>query len=257
MEMNKVNNKESIEKTKQGFEESFRLGSYYNKQTRDDNHLELILKRVQVELGMRILDLGTGSGYLAFPFAESYKQTEVVGLDIVEKTLEENQRKAELDRLTNLHFVNYDGIDFPFEDDSFDIVITRYALHHFPAIYDTFGEISRVLKKNGILFLSDPTPNDDDAERFVDEYMQMKKDGHIKFYTKSEWEEMCNSVDLVYLDDFETSIRFPRKKETSIEFDDIISRHNEVVISGYEVEIIEDEIWITEKVNNLLFRKNK
>ena len=42
-----------------------------------------------------------------------------------------------------------------------------------------------------------------------------------------------------------------------MEFDDIISRHNEVVIRGYEVEIIEDEIWITEKVNNLLFRKSK
>ena len=57
-----MNHKESIEKTKQGFEESFRLGSYYNKQTRDENHLELILKCIQVEPGMRILDLGTGSG---------------------------------------------------------------------------------------------------------------------------------------------------------------------------------------------------
>ena len=56
-------------------------------------------------------------------------------------------------------------------------------------INDTFREISRVLKKNGIFFLSDPTPNDNDIERFVDEYMQMKKDGHIKFYTKDEWKK--------------------------------------------------------------------
>lgn len=252
-----MNYKESIEQTKQGFEESFRVGEYYNKQTRDDMHLELILSYIQVEPGMKILDLGTGSGYLAFPFAEKYKQVEVVGLDIVEKTLEENQRKVELEGINNLRFVSYDGMDFPFEDNSFDIVISRYALHHFPAIHDTFREISRVLKKNGILFLSDPTPNDDDIERFVDEYMQMKKDGHIKFYTKDEWEKIGNSVDLMYIDDFETSIRFPRKRDTALEFDDIISRHNEAVISGYEVEIIEDEIWISEKVNNLLLRKNK
>lgn len=56
-------------------------------------HLELILRCIQVESGMRILDLGTGSGYLAFPFADKYKQVEVVGLDIVEKILEENQKK--------------------------------------------------------------------------------------------------------------------------------------------------------------------
>ena len=252
-----MNYKASIEQTKQGFEESFRVGAYYNKQTRDDMHLELILGYIQVESGMRILDLGTGSGYLAFPFADKYKQVEVVGLDIVEKTLEENQRKAELTGINNLRFVSYDGMDFPFDDNSFDIVITRYALHHFPAINDTFREISRVLKKNGVFFLSDPTPNDDDVERFVDEYMQMKKDGHIQFYTKDEWKKMGCSVDLMYIDGFQTIIRFPRKKETALEFDDIISRHNEAVIRGYEVEIIEDEIWISEKVNNLIFRNNK
>ena len=252
-----MNNRESIEKTKKGFEESFRVGSYYNKQTKDDMHLEQILRCIQVESGMRILDLGTGSGYLAFPFAEKYKQVDVVGLDIVEKTLEENQRKAELAGIRNLHFVNYEGMDFPFDDNSFDIIITRYALHHFPSIEDTFREISRVLKKDGIFFLSDPTPNDNDSERFVDEYMQMKKDGHIKFYTKNEWKELGKLVDLMYIDDFDTSIRFPRRKDTALEFDDIISRHNEVVIRGYEVEIIEDEIWISEKVNNLMFRNDK
>ena len=252
-----MNYKESIEKTKQGFEESFRLGLYYNKQTQDTKHLEMILKCVQVESGMRILDLGTGSGYLAFPFAEKYKQVEVVGLDIVEKTLEENQRKAKLKGIDNLYFVNYEGMDFPFEDNSFDIVITRYALHYFPAIDDTFREISRVLKKNGIFFLSDPTPNEDDTEHFVDEYMQMKKDGHIKFYTKAEWKEIGKSVELMYVDDFETSICFPRKKDTALELGDIMDRHNATVIKGYGIEFIEDEVWITEKVNNLLFRQNK
>ena len=252
-----MNYKDSIEQTKQGFEESFQVGTYYNKQTRDDMHLELILGCIQVEPGMRILDLGTGSGYLAFSFADKYKQVEVVGLDIVEKTLEKNRRETELEGIKNLRFMCYDGMDFPFEDNAFDIVITRYALHHFPAINDTFREISRVLKKNGALFLSDPTPNDNDVERFVDEYMQMKKDGHIKFYTKDEWRQIGSLVALTYIDGFETVIRFPRKKETALEFDEIVSRHNETAIRGYEVEIIEDEIWISEKVNNLMFRNDK
>lgn len=53
-----------------------------------------------------------------------------------------------------------------------------------PEITDAFHEIHRVLKPNGYFFLSDPVPNENDAGRFVDAYMQMKKDGHIKFYTK-------------------------------------------------------------------------
>lgn len=252
-----MNYKESIEQTKQGFEESFRDGAYYNKQTSDDLHLKMILQYIPVEPGMKILDLGTGSGYLAFPFADKYKQAEIIGLDIVEKTLVDNKRKAEIEGINNLRFVSYDGVAFPFDDNSFDIVISRYALHHFPAISDTFCEISRVLKQNGIFFLSDPTPNEDDIEHFVDKFMQMKKDGHIKFYTKNEWKELGNSVDLLYVDGFETNIRFPRKKGMGFEYEELISKHSEDVIRGYEVEIIEDEIWITEKVNNLFSRKRK
>ena len=248
-----MKHEESIEKTKQGFEASFEADAFYNKQTRDQKHLELIINCLQVEPGMKILDLGTGTGYLAFPFAEEYKQAEIIGLDIVEKALEENRKKAEAKGFHNLHFVSYDGMKFPFENQTFDIVMTRYALHHFPAIEDTFGEIHRVLKENGVFFLSDPAPNEDDTERFVDEYMQMKKDGHIKFYTKQEWLELGKGIGLNYRNGFETEIRFPKKKDTALEFEDIISRHDAAVISGYGVEVVDDEIWITEKVNNLLF----
>ena len=93
------------------------------------------------------------------------------------------------------------------------------------------------MKKGGVFFLSDPAPNDDDTEHFVDEYMQMKKDGHIKFYTQDEWNEIAGVSGLKFLNGVETAIRFPRKKETALEFDDIMKRHDEKVIKGYEVEV--------------------
>ena len=83
----------------------------------------------------------------------------------------------------------------------------------------------------------------------------MKKDGHIQFYSQHEWVKMADESGLEFVDGFETRIRFPRKRETAFGFDDIISRHDEKVIKKYEVEVTDDEIWITEKVNNLLFTK--
>ncbi len=50
-----MDNRESIKKTKAGFEESFRLDEFYNKQTRDEKHLEQILNSVPVEQGMKFL----------------------------------------------------------------------------------------------------------------------------------------------------------------------------------------------------------
>ena len=62
--------KESIIAAKKGFEESFSAGDFYNKQTQDERHLKAILDFLPIQPGMKILDLGTGSGYLSFPVAK-------------------------------------------------------------------------------------------------------------------------------------------------------------------------------------------
>lgn len=112
---------ESIEKTKRCFEESFKSGTYYDKQTQDETHLMLILNAIKVTGSMNILDLGTGTGYLAFPLARKYPDAQVTGLDIVEEALDKNRECAESEGLKKLGFVN------------------------------TFSEISRVLKPGGII----------------------------------------------------------------------------------------------------------
>ncbi|NLG04321.1 MAG: methyltransferase domain-containing protein, partial [Clostridia bacterium] len=169
--------------------------------------------------------------------------------------LQKNRERALQEQLDHLSFVAYGGITFPFEDHCFDLVITRYALHHFPMIEKTFSEIGRVLKPDGHLFLSDPTPNEDDHERFVDAYMQMKKDGHIKFYTKSEWKELADKIHMKLESCFDSEVRFPKKRNTALEFDDLLKKYDHNVIKGYDLSYDEEEIYLTERVNNLLFKR--
>lgn len=246
----------SIQDTKKEFEKSFKDGSFYNKQTQDEKHLNDILKCIDIKPNMKILDLGCGTGYLSFPMARLNPNAEVVALDIVTETLMRNTESAKEQGLSNLSFVNYDGITFPFEAASFDLVVTRYALHHFPQIEKSLQEVARVLKENGSFFISDPRPNDDDITGFVDDYMQMKKDGHIKFYSKTEWVDLCKRNRMILSGGFDSQIRFPKKKNTAIGFEDILKRHDRSIIEGYCISETEDEIWITEQVNNLLFKKN-
>lgn len=247
----------SIIATKNGFEESFASGDFYNKQTQDEQHLNAILDFLPIKPGMKILDLGTGSGYLAFPIAKKYPDVSLVGLDIVEKTLENNRIRAEKEGIMNISFAAYGGINFPFHDNEFDMVVSRYALHHFPKIHNSISEVSRVLKEDGLFFISDPTPNDTDYDRFVDAYMQLKKDGHIKFYTVDEWKNICGQSGLRLIDSFSSSIRFPKKKDTAYGFDELLEKYDKDVIAGYDLEIIENEIYVTEKVNNLLFKRSE
>lgn len=238
---------ESIQVTKQEFEESFSNDSFYNKQTQDVDHLESILSFLPIKSGMKILDLGVGSGFLSFGLAKRFPGVSIIGLDIVEKALEKNRDRALKEGISNVTFTSYDGMEFPFEEGAFDLVITRYALHHFPDIQRSIKEVRRVLKAGGYLFISDPTPNDNDVERFVDAYMQMKKDGHIKFYSKKEWCDICQKEGLVFCKSFDSEITFPKKRETAIGFEQLLKNYNEEIIKGYDVKVIGNEIYITEK----------
>lgn len=245
----------SIMATRQGFENSFSSGDFYDKQTQDEKHLERILEFLPFKADIKILDLGTGSGYLSFSIAKKCPDMTIIGLDIVEKALQVNRMKAEKENIPNISFITYNGIDFPFADNEFDMVISRYALHHFPDIQKSISEVSRVIKPEGFLFISDPTPNVNDTSRFVDEYMQLKKDGHIKFYTKDEWKQICEKYGLQFKESFDSAIRFPRKRDTAYGFDELLKKHDKSIVESYGLEVFENEIYVTEHVNNILFCK--
>ncbi|QHQ60836.1 methyltransferase domain-containing protein [Anaerocolumna sedimenticola] len=242
-----------IQKARAGFDEDFLKKNYMEERTGDVEHLLKILSHLNITSHSRILDLGTGSGFLAFPIAQADPENTVTGLDIAVRTLAQNREKASMMGLTNLNFMDYDGINFPFEDNTFNYVVTRYALHHFPDIEKSFIEISRVLKTGGILFISDPTPNGIDDIRFVDTFMQMKDDGHVKFYLKSEFTELAGKHGFQLIASFDSEIRFPSDRtEKYLQIADSI---DETIIESYDLEVNQGQVFITEQVVNLMFKK--
>lgn len=248
-----MNRNDSIDKTRRSFETSFAEKKYYDVQTYDDEHLQRIMNALDIQEDYKVLDLGTGSGFLAFPLAERFPDSQVTGLDIVPETLDRNTIKARDRDIVNLDFACYHGVDLPFEDNSFDVIVTRYCFHHCPEAAKTFTEIARVLKPGGQFFISDPTPNANDDGRFVDSYMSLKDDGHIKLYTKEEFVQLGEAAGLILEGGFDTGIRFPRKKTEA--YMKLAADTSENIISGYEIQMTETEVYITLKVLNLSFRK--
>lgn len=247
-----------IDTTKKWFDEFFSNRDEYNLQTQDEKHLDAIICALEIcNSECRVLDIGTGTGYLSFEIAKRYKNAKVTGLDIVEETLRINQDKAIEQKIQNLDFISYDGSKFPFTDDSFDVIVTRYALHHFPDIKNSFSEIARVLKKGGKLLISDPIPAENDIVRFVDEYMKLKPDGHVKFYTENELVKYANEVGLTFNNSFQTQITFPRTNDYGEAYIKLLNSYDKNIVNQYKLHESNDGkyIYITIHVLNSIFIK--
>jgi ubiquinone/menaquinone biosynthesis C-methylase UbiE len=104
----------------------------------------------RLHAGMKVLDLGSGTGYPALLGGQTVGATgSVVGMDLAEHMLAAATRKATRLGLTNVSFRTGDVTSLPFESDSFDAVTSRFCLMFLPEIPKAASEIARVLKPGG------------------------------------------------------------------------------------------------------------
>lgn len=102
--------------------------------------------------GMRVLDLGSGTGYPALLAAQTVgPDGSVAGIDLAEQMLEVARRKASSLKLANVTFRAGDATALPFDTNSFDAVTSRFCLMFLPDIPKAAAGIARVLKPGGWL----------------------------------------------------------------------------------------------------------
>ena len=126
------------------------------------------LEVLQPQRTHRILDVGCGAGKQCFLFSNYTKgEAEIIGGDFSEELLDKAraaQSKRAGERLS-FQFLDFNK-KFPFEDDSFDLVTSAFAIYYASDLEFTFGEAHRVLrspqpekgKPGGRLFVTGPLP---------------------------------------------------------------------------------------------------
>ena len=110
----------------------------------------------------------------------------VVCLDATVPMLQIGKQGAQKSHLDNMVFVKGFAEELPFLDNSFDIVLSRLAFHHFTDTDGVFHEMVRVLKPGGKLILIDMEAADEPLRKTEDEIETLRDPSHVKNLSRNE-----------------------------------------------------------------------
>jgi ubiquinone/menaquinone biosynthesis C-methylase UbiE len=118
------------------------------------------LKRAEVagllQVGKKVLDVATGSGYFAIELARHYPHVHITGIDIFTGSIDQaNINVAEMGLEERIHFIRMDACELEFPDNCFDTVVNYlgfediYMTRDFNGVVRAMREVYRVLKPDG------------------------------------------------------------------------------------------------------------
>ena len=173
-------------------------------------------KYAHIKEGDTVVDLGSGAGIDVFLAANLVKENgRVIGIDMTDKMIEKAKHNAKEHGYKNVEFRQGDiEKRIPVGDNSVDVVISNCVINLTSNKVDTFKEIYRILKPNGIgrMVISDLVTDKEISENSInadnwcrcidgaltkDNYIKSMQDAgftHVKVLDEKPYMEM-ESVD--------------------------------------------------------------
>jgi ubiquinone/menaquinone biosynthesis C-methylase UbiE len=146
--------------------------------------LEKIRAATSPTKDMQILDLGCGPGIVAAALAPY--AGEVVAFDITPEMLEKARQRCQEAGLRNVRFELGRAEELPFEVGSFDAVVTRLTLHHFPDPHRAVAEMVRVTRPHGRVVIADIVSSEDAGEAELHNALETLRDpSHVRAFSTS------------------------------------------------------------------------
>jgi len=157
------------------------------------------LQRLAVRLAdfpqAHLLDLGCGAGHASFVAAANVAQ--VTAYDLSSQMLSVVAQAAQDKGLTNVSTRQGYAETLPFDDASFDVVISRYSAHHWHDVGQALREVRRVLKPGGTLIIMDVmSPGHPVRDIWLQTVEALRDTSHVRNYSSGEWLSLTSEAGL-------------------------------------------------------------
>lgn len=132
-----------------------------------------------------ILELGCSEGFTTEAAKRKFKSSVSYGVEL--STQASEKAKSRIDKVYN---VNLEDFDFPFENESIDLIICADVLEHLNDIWKVLNETNRILSSDGFLIASLPNISHITVllkiifNKFKYEESGILDKSHLRFFTK-------------------------------------------------------------------------
>lgn len=162
-----------------------------------------LFERLSCDPHDMLLDVAAGTGHAARALAD--RVGVAIAIDVTPAMLAAGKRSAEKDGLRNVLFQCGDATALPFLDESFDIVITRFALHHIEQPELVLGEMARCLRPGGRLAVADMAADEDvELAGSQDRLERLRDPSHARILSISG---LLAALDRIGLEGFDVEAR--------------------------------------------------
>ncbi len=144
----------------------------------DARSLAWMLEELPLSGEARCLDIATGTGEFARALAPHVGS--VIGLDAADAMLGKGKEFVRKAGTPNIMFRKGVVQDLPFEAESFDIVSSRYAFHHFADPKPVIAEMARVCKTGGHVIVVDIVVPDESTAAEYNYYEWLCDQSHTR-----------------------------------------------------------------------------
>lgn len=160
-----------------------------------ENELSAAVREAELQGGEQVLEFGCGNGLLTSKLAASVGPAGCVHALDVSKTVLEKLRSRVME--PNVVPALFDGEHLPFQNESFDLVISLANFHHVSAKLNILREVNRVLRLRGRFILVDVSDNTPVQRYFDGPVNSFCSTGHeYPFLDRTECYELCSQADL-------------------------------------------------------------
>ncbi len=122
-------------------------------------------KKLVHRLGLRrdynVLEVGSGPGYFSFKVAEAIPFGRLTVTDIQKEMLDLTKKRMHRKKASNVDYHWSNGIDFPFENHTFNVIFMVTVLGEIENKQKYIKEFYRLLRPNGILSISEQAGDPD------------------------------------------------------------------------------------------------